>query len=216
MFLSKKYPYVKQTDKNDCGPACLASVLKYYGFKTSVSKLRELTKTDINGTTIFGIIKAAESLNMIAKAVKAKSLDVLKTDFPKPAIAYVIYEDGMRHYVVLYEVNEKEVILADTGKGIVKYKIDEFFKIWTGNLILMVPTSSFKPSDETNGFKRFFKLITLQKRLLVGVFFAALFICIFGIIGTFYYKLLIDDIIPNNLQKKLIYISITMIIISLF
>lgn len=137
MFLSKKYPYVKQTDKNDCGPACLASVLKYYGFKTSVSKLRELTKTDINGTTIFGIIKAAESLNMIAKAVKAKSLDVLKTDFPKPAIAYVIYEDGMRHYVVLYEVNEKEVILADTGKGIVKYKIDEFFKIWTGNLILM-------------------------------------------------------------------------------
>ena len=216
MFLSKKYPYVKQTDKNDCGPACLASVLKYYGFKTSVSKLRELTKTDINGTTIFGIIKAAESLNMIAKAVKAKSLDVLKTDFPKPAIAYVIYEDGMRHYVVLYEVNEKEVILADTGKGIVKYKIDEFFKIWTGNLILMVPTSSFKPSDETNGFKRFFKLITLQKRLLVGVFFAALFICIFGIIGTFYYKLLIDDIIPNNLQKKLIYISITMIILAFF
>ncbi|MFQ7001041.1 MAG: peptidase domain-containing ABC transporter [Clostridium sp.] len=216
MFSLKKYPYVKQTDKNDCGPACLATILKYYGFKTSISNLRELTKTDINGTTIFGMIQAAEKLNMTAKAVKAKSLDVLKKDFPKPAIAYVIYEDGMRHYVVLYGVNEKQVILADTGRGIIKYKIDEFLKIWTGNLILIVPKSSFKPGDETNGFKSFFKLIILQKRLLIGVFFTALFICIFGIIGTFYYKLLIDDIIPNNLQKELTYISIAMIILAFF
>ncbi|NLK93838.1 MAG: peptidase domain-containing ABC transporter [Clostridiales bacterium] len=216
MNFFKKYPYVKQLDKNDCGPACLATVLKYYGYKASIAKLRELMKTDINGTTIYGIMNATKKLNMSAKAVNAKNKEVIKKEFPKPAIAHVVYEDGMNHYVVLYEVNNEGVVVADTGRGILKYTFEEFYKIWSGKLIILVPNNSFEKGNKTNGYKRFWDIIRLQKPLIIGTFFVSLLITIFGICGSLYYKFLIDDIIPNNLYNKLIYISITMIILAFF
>jgi ATP-binding cassette subfamily B protein len=45
---------------------------------------------------------------------------------------------------VIHKVTKKEIIIADPGKGIVKHTPEEFFKIWTGILILMVPTVTLK------------------------------------------------------------------------
>ncbi|MBU5488947.1 peptidase domain-containing ABC transporter [Clostridium sp. MSJ-8] len=213
MKLSKKYPYVKQMDDNDCGPACLATVLKYYKYKISITRLREICKTDINGTTMLGLIKAAQKLGFSAKGVNGKGIKALKSNFPKPAIAHVIYGDGVRHYVVLYEVTDSKVIVADTGRGIITYSIEEFLKIWSGKLIFLIPPSEFKENEYKNPYIRFVKLISMQKKLIISIFFASLFIAILGILGSFYYKILIDNVIPNNLYNKLKFVSITMICI---
>lgn len=215
MIKIKKYPYVKQCDNNDCAPACLASILRYYGYKTSVAKMRELLRTDINGTNILALVEAAKKLNFTARAVTMKNSENLFKDFPKPAIAHIIYEDGMRHYVVLYEINDKGVIVADTGKGIIRYTIEDFIKIWTGKLIILVPTSDFVKYTEVTYMTRFIKLIYPQKKLFFVSFILSIGITLFGIAGAFYYKILIDDIIPNTFYEILRYVSITMILIML-
>ena len=211
MRLSKKYPCVKQVDENDCGPACLATVLAYYHSCVSIARLRELCKTDINGTTIFGIVRAAKSLNMDAKAVNAKSIKALMSDFPKPAIVHVVYEDGVRHYVVLFEVNQDYVIVADTGKGILKYSMEEFLKIWTGKLILLTPNDQFKPVEYQNPYIKFIRLMGRQKKIIIAIFLASLFICMLGIGTSFYYKIIIDQVIPDNLYHTLKFVSLGMI-----
>lgn len=68
--LFKRYYCVKQHDITDCGAACLATISKQYGFKTSITKIREAAGTDKQGTNAYGLIKAAESLGFTAKGVK--------------------------------------------------------------------------------------------------------------------------------------------------
>jgi ABC-type bacteriocin/lantibiotic exporter with double-glycine peptidase domain len=76
----------------------------------------------------------------------------------------VVVDGSLLHYVVIHKISKKEVIVADPGKGIVKYTPEEFFKIWTGVLILLVPSAQFKKGDETKGiFSRFFGLLIPQK-----------------------------------------------------
>lgn len=77
----------------------------------------------------------------------------------------------------------------------------------------MVPTVSFKQGDETKGlFQRFWGLIRVQKNILINVFIASMLITLLGIIGSFYSKFLLDDIIPNILTV----ISLAMVILVVF
>ena len=65
-----KYQCIKQYDITDCGAASLATICKQYGFKTPITKIREIAGTDTQGTNAYGVIKAAEKLGFSAKGVK--------------------------------------------------------------------------------------------------------------------------------------------------
>ena len=57
--------------------------------------------------------------------------------------------DGtLLHYVVIHKITKKQVIIADPAKGIVKKSAEEFFKEWTGVLILIVPAHAFKKAKK--------------------------------------------------------------------
>ncbi len=213
----KKYICIKQHDMKDCGCACLATISKQYGLKIPISKIREVAGTDKQGTSAYGIIKAAEQLGFTAKGVKVNKPDDIFSEFPLPAIAHVVIDGKLLHYVVIHKITKQEIIIADPAKGIVKYIPSEFFKVWTGILILLVPTIDFEKRDETQGlFQRFFKLLKPQKGLLINIFLASILVTALGIIGAFYFTALIDYILPNNLSKTLHIFSIGVIILGIF
>lgn len=213
----KKYYCIKQHDYKDCGCACLATICKTYGLKYPISKIREVAGTDKEGTSALGVIKAAENLGFSAKGVKANKPEDIFSEIPLPAIAHVVIDNTMLHYVVIHKISEKEIIVADPAKGIVKYKPSDFFNIWTGILIILTPTSDFKKGNEVKGvFTRFFELLKPQKGLLINIFLASILITIFGIIGSFYFKFLLDDVVPNNLKQSLTMFSIGFIVLAIF
>lgn len=223
----KRYYCVKQHDITDCGAACLATISKQYGFRTTITKIREIAGTDKQGTNAYGIIKAAEQLGFTAKGVKGDK-NSLYSEFPLPCIAHMIVDGSLLHYIVIHKITKKHIIIADPGRGIIKLKPEEFFGektedektsayFWTGILILMVPDHTFERGDETKGiFQRFFHLLIPQKNLLLHVFVASLLITILGILGSFYFKVLIDDILPAGLIKTLRTLSIGIILLNIF
>ena len=213
----KKYYCIKQHDYKDCGCACLATVCRQYGLKYPISKIREVAGTDKFGTSALGIIQASEKLGFSAKGVKANKPEDIFGEIPLPAIAHVVIDKTMLHYVVIHKISEKEIIVADPGKGIVKYKPNDFFNIWTGVLLIMTPTSSFNKGNEVKGvFTRFFDLLKPQKGLLFNIFLASILVTVFGILGSFYFKFLLDDIVPNNLRESLTVFSIGFILLVIF
>ncbi|NFA29647.1 peptidase domain-containing ABC transporter, partial [Clostridium botulinum] len=216
-YFFNKYVCIKQHDYKDCGAACLATICKQYGLKYPISKIREVAGTDKEGTSALGVIKAAEELGFTAKGVKASKPEDLFSEIPLPCIAHVVIDKTLLHYVVIYKITEKEIIIADPGRGIIKYNPQEFFEIWTGVLLIMTPTVKFEKGNKEKGlFQRFFKLIKPQKKLLVNIFLSSIIYTILGIIGAFYFKFILDDIIPNNLNKSLHMISIGIIVLTLF
>lgn len=213
----KKYICIKQHDLKDCGAACLATISKQYGLKIPISKIREVAGTDKQGTSAFGIIKAAEQLGFSAKGVKVSKPEDIFTEFPLPCIAHVIVDGGFLHYVVIHKITKKEILVADPANGIVKYEPEDFFKTWTGVLILMVKTAEFKKGDETKGlFSRFVGLIKPQRTLILNIFFTSLIFTILGILGAFYFQVLVDEVLQYNLLTTLHVLSIGFIVLNIF
>jgi len=222
-----KYYCVKQHDITDCGAACLATIAKQNGYRLSISKIREIAGTDKQGTNAYGVIQAAERLGFSAKGVKGNE-EAFFSEFPLPCIAHVIVKGNLLHYVVIHKITEKQVIIADPGKGIVKLTPSEFFGTnvsegevpeyrWTGILILLVKNESFQKGDETQGiFERFLHLLAPQKSLLFHIFLASLLYTVFGILAAFYFRELVDSVLPDGLRKTLFTLSIGVIILNIF
>ena len=211
-----KYYCIKQHDITDCGAACLATVSKQYGLSTSITKIRNIAGTDKQGTNAYGMVKAAEQLGFTAKGVKGNQ-EAFFSEFPLPAIAHVVVDGSLMHYVVIHKITKKQVIIADPAKGLMKKTPEEFFKEWTGVLILLVPAQTFKKGKETkNIFERFCGLLLPQKRLVMDIFLASLVITVLGILGAFYFQIIIDDILPAGIVKTLHVLSVGVILLKLF
>ena len=222
-----KYYCIKQHDITDCGAACLATICKQNGYKIGITKIREVAGTDKQGTNAYGVIKAAETLGFSAKGVKGNK-EAFFSEFPLPCIAHVIVDGSLLHYVVIHKITKKQVIIADPGVGIVKLTPEEFFGEvhedgkqpkyqWSGVLFLLVKNETFKKGDETKGlFSRFFYLLIPQKKLLLHIFVASLIYTILGILGAFYFKELLDNVLPNGLKKTLMTLSIGVILLNVF
>ena len=222
-----RYYCIKQHDMTDCGAACIATICRQNGYKISITKIREVAGTDKQGTNAKGVIKAAEQLGFDAKGVKGDR-EAFFSGFQLPCIAHVVVDGQLLHYVVIHKITKKYVIIADPGVGIVKLKPEEFFGDvhepgkppkyrWSGVLILLVKKETFKKGEETKGlFKRFFSLLVPQRKLLMHIFFASLIYTILGILGAFYFKELIDSVLPDGLQRTLMTLSIGVIALNVF
>ena len=197
------------------------------GYRIGITKIREVAGTDKQGTNVYGVIKAAEQLGFSAKGVKGDR-EAFFSEFPLPCIAHVIVDGNLLHYVVIHKITKKQVVIADPGVGIVKLSPEAFFGEvheegkppkyqWSGILILLVKTETFQKGDETKGlFERFLYLLKPQKKLLLHIFIASLVYTILGILGAFYFKVMIDSILPDGLRKTLMTISIGVILLNLF
>lgn len=222
-----KYYCVKQHDITDCGAACLATICKQNGYRVGITRIREVAGTDKQGTNAYGVIKAAENLGFEAKGVKGTK-EAFFSKFPLPCIAHVVVNGGLLHYVVIHKITKKKIVIADPGNGIVKLSPEEFFGekhdegkppkyMWTGILILLSKKEEFKKGKETKGlFERFFCLLWPHKILLFRIFIASLVYTALGILGAFYFKSLVDSILPDGLRKTLVTFSVGMLCLSLF
>ena len=227
MGVYMKYYCVKQYDITDCGAACLATISKQNGYQIGITAIREAAGTDKQGTNAFGIIKAAEQLGFSAKGVKGDR-EAFFSEFPLPCIAHMIVDGNLMHYVVVHKITKKQIIIADPAEGIVKLTPEEFFGDiheeneppkyqWTGVLIMLVKGETFKKGNETKGlFSRFFHLLLPQKKLIIHIFMASLIYTILGILGAFYFKALVDDVLPDGLSRTLTTLSIGIILLNIF
>ncbi|MBN1696202.1 MAG: peptidase domain-containing ABC transporter [Spirochaetales bacterium] len=215
VILPRRYYCIKQHDITDCGAACLATVARQYGLKKPISRIREVAGTDRMGTNALGLVKAAKTLGFIAKGVKG-SLDQIDGNIPLPAIAHVVQEN-LFHYVVIHRITKKNILVADPGKGLVRYTPEDFGKVWSGVLILLLPEESFEKKDETTGMlSRFFSLMIPHKSLIGEIFLSSVLFTLLGILGAFYFKFLIDEVFEGGLVKSLNIISVGMVILTLF
>lgn len=116
----------------------------------------------------------------------------------------------------MYKVTKTRVVVADPAEGIIKYKLEEFKKIWTGYLVILVPliniyTDTSNEKVESNLLKQ---LISINKSTIIQIIIISLIISILSLISTFYSKLLIDDIFPSESASGLKAITIIFFSVS--
>ncbi len=206
---------IKQRDITDCGAACMASVAANYKLKLPVSRIRQIAGTDKKGTNVLGLIKAAEKLGFTAKGVKG-GLDALPK-IPLPAIAHVIVNKVLAHYVVVYSVKGDKIEYMDPGDGQMhKIEIAEFEKMWTGVLVLLIPSEEFiAKNDKISNFSRFIYLLKPHKSVLTQALFGAIIYTVLGLSTAIYIQKITDNVLVNGNTKLLNLLSLGMIVILL-
>ena len=121
----KKIAIIHQHDSMQCGIACLQMVCKYFGREYSMDSLSKLCFATTEGVSLLGINEAANTLGLHATCARATTS--ILSEVPLPCILHW----NQNHFVVLYKVkNRKKFYVADSGKGLVTYDLNEFKKHW--------------------------------------------------------------------------------------
>jgi ATP-binding cassette subfamily B protein len=195
-----------QLDQSDCGVACLISIIQFYGGTNSIEKLRELSGTSKQGTTMLGLYQAANKIGFSAEGCEADIQALI--DHKQPVILHVVIENKLQHYVVCYEYDEsKGFLIGDPGKGIYYLNRAALNEIWISKSCLTLEPNEFfiKATVAKNAQRKWF--INLLKEdynllwisVLLGVFVAAL-----GMAMSLFSQKLIDDILPSHNLNKLV------------
>src|SRR5690606_35530486 len=111
------------------------------------ARIRQYAATDTKGTTVLGLIAAAEQIGFIAPGVKGTIEHIQQV--PLPAIAHIVIGAAMQHYVVLYKVGKHRVRIMDPADGKLRtLTLETFKRQWTGVLLLAAPGETFQRGSE--------------------------------------------------------------------
>lgn len=155
-----------------CGIACLAMICKHYGKVYSLETLSKLCRATAEGVSLLSISEAGEQLGFhsIFGRVSIEQL----VNIAQPCILHW----KQNHFVVLYRIkNGKKFYIADPGKGLITYSLEEFRNNWLstisngeerGIVLFMQPTSRFydRADEQLNQHRTFSFLFGLLEKCL--------------------------------------------------
>lgn len=209
--VTQRYPFFEQQSASDCGAACLVMIGRYWGKRFSINRLRDIANVDRNGASLRGLAAAAESISFSSRPVKA-SLDRLS----KQQLPAIVHWEG-KHYIVVYEITRKHVIVADPAIGQRTLKHSEFQAGWTGYTLLLQPTALLKDTkEERQPFWQFFELVKPHWLVLLEVLIASILIQIFGLITPLFTQLLLDRVVVQRSTLTLTAVGLGLLIFGLF
>ena len=194
----RRFPIEYQMDSQDCGPACLKMVAKYFGRYYSLQYLRDRCGLTKEGVSLLDLGTGAESIGLHSLAIKC-GVDDFVEKVPFPAI---IFWHG-NHFVVVYKADKRHVWVSDPTKGHVRYNVREFADGWyekdggMGVLLAVEPTADFNTSREEreqqkNSFVSIMRYFVPYRNNFALVFMIMLFVTLLQGILPFISKAVID------------------------
>lgn len=204
---------VKQHDMSDCGPACLVSVCSHYRLRLPISRIRSMAGTHEGGTSLLGLLEAAKNLGFDAKGVKGDRKSLFK--IPKPAIAHVVIDGRLQHYVVIYEVRRKYLQVMDPATGRhSRLKWPDFMRRWKGILLLLVPAESFREGNEKiSAWAWFLDLVRPHSRILLQAIAGSLILTLLGFSTSVFIRIITDKVLLNSDLRLLNILGLAMLLI---
>lgn len=172
---------IRQEEEKDCGASCLASIVKYYNGYVPLEIIRNDTLTDNNGTNFYNIKMAAIKYGFDVMGYNNEQI------IP-PYIVQIKINDCY-HFMVIYKITDKYLIVMDPGKGIIKYSKEDFNKIFTGYMLKLIPNGKIVKYDKKNGYLSFLKkLVKNNIKNIIVCFILTIIIIILNLSETYLIK----------------------------
>src|SRR5213592_1750449 len=189
----RKIDHIMQIGEMDCGAASLGMIGRHFGRKVSLARIRQLCHTATDGTSLKALSRAATELRLAARA-----LTVSLRNLPMMPLPAIVHWEG-NHWIVLHDVDEQFVRVADPALGLRKVPRREFEAKWTGYAALFDYTPAFEQAPESKPtlawvfpFLARFKVVLLQVLgLAVAVSFLQLLFPVFT-------QMVVDKVIVEN------------------
>jgi len=189
----RKIDHIAQIDEMDCGATSLGMICRHFGRNVSLARIRQLCHTATDGTSLKALCRAATELGLAARALK-----VSLRNLPAMPLPAIVHWEG-NHWIVLYDVDEHFVRVADPALGLLKIPRREFESKWTGYAALFDYTVAFEQAPVSKAtltwllpFLAKFKVILLQ---VIGLAVAVSFLSLLFPVFT---QMVVDRVIVEN------------------
>jgi ATP-binding cassette subfamily B protein len=209
----RRVPVLTQMSATECGAACLAMVLSYYGHKTSVAEVSNDCGVGRDGLSALSIVRAARSYRLQVKAISS-DLDNFQY-ISLPAIVHWQFN----HFLVVEKWTPHGIEVVDPATGRRKLTMAEFDAGFTGICVTLWPGRGFV---RRKGVPRFAMLrryivnaIKVASASLFQVLISSLISLLFGFIMPITTEFVIDKIIPQSLYNGLLVFGLGMLIFML-
>lgn len=204
-----RFKVTRQKDSMQCGIACLSSICLHYGKKYSLTFLDELCHSTSEGISLKAIADGANKLGLDARTGL-----VTKDYFNKSNMPCILHWN-QKHFVVLYKTSKskKQFYIADPGKGLVKYKEQDFCRHWIctqsngeekGIAMFLSPTENFSKIlyQDDNKEKRSFSFLAKYIKRYHGNFLQIILGLLLGCILQLIMPFLTQSIVDVGIAHK--------------
>ncbi len=195
MFKIIQFPFFKQLDAMDCGPASLKIICKHYSKNFSMKFLRDKCGITREGVSLKDISRVSEEIGLRTLPLKVTYDDLFKK-IPLPCILHWNYS----HFVVLYKIKKNKIYISDPQIGLVSYNKEKFEFAWKknnekGTILVIEPSPKFyevKDAETTSTFSNYFKYLKPHTNFLIQVFFGMLMGVLISLLFPFITQSIVD------------------------
>ena len=209
-----KYPLVLQQNEEDCGAACIASIVKYYGHSAN-NLVREVVGSGMKKSTLLGLRQAAEALGFNAKAFTASPEQLFQ--LRQVALPAIIHWKGCQ-WVVLYGKRGEKYIVGDPAIGLCYVSAKELTEAWQDGVILLLEPDPVRfltqPSDRIGAWRRFIARVSPYKTILSQALLYAWVVGLLSLAYPFLIQILTDEVLVRGDMNLLTIVAIAVIAIQ--
>ncbi|HEY1352458.1 MAG TPA: peptidase domain-containing ABC transporter [Ktedonobacteraceae bacterium] len=211
-LLSRHVPELLQMNAVECGAACLAMILGYYGRKTSVAEVYKNAGVGRDGLSALNIVQTARRYGLIVRSISLQASDFRAVRLP----AIVHWE--FNHFVVVERWSPAAVSVIDPAVGRKRLSAQEFDAGFTGIVLILEPGRAFdrRSAGATLSLRTY--LLEYLKRspfVFLHILLASLLLQVIGLALPFATKIVIDDLLPAHMFTLLPLLGIGLLVVLL-
>lgn len=196
----RKVPELLQLNAVECGAACLAMILSYYGRKTGISEIRKNTVIGRDGLSALSIVQAARRYGL-----KVRTISLEATDFRFVSLPAIVYWE-FNHFLVVERYSLSFIDVVDPAVGRRRLTFQEFDAGFTGIVMMLEPGMEFDTHSHGPSLSlRTYMMQYLKQSpfIFVQIILVSLLLQAFGLVIPFVTKVVIDRIIPHRMISLL-------------
>ena len=205
-----KVPVVMQLERLECGAACLAMVLAYFGKWVPLEQVRADCGVSRDGSNMKNLYYAAQHYGLETEAYRMDP-ESLKTRATYPCILYWNHN----HFVVLNGFKGNRAVINDPAQGTVRVSMEEVSRCFSGILLTFAPGKDFKPSGKRKSTVEFArKRLKVATAAVVFVILTTVISSLFGIINPVMSRVFYDRLLSGKAPDWLYPFLTALIVLS--
>lgn len=196
----RKVPELLQMSAVECGAACLAMILSYYGRKTSIAEIHNTTGVGRDGLSALSLVQTARRYGLKARTISLEAKDFRFVNLP----AIVFW--GFNHFLIVERWSPSFVDVVDPAVGRERLTAEVFDENFTGIVMMLEPGMEFDTRAPKSSLSLSTYLLQYLKQspfMFVQIALVSLLLQAFGLVIPFVTKLVIDRILPYRMVSLL-------------
>ncbi len=209
----KDYPFVRGKTPLEVGVACFQMLSKYFGMPFRREVIKRVLKEQLERTPNLSLPLCggvSELMGLSPQLINVPAEAITRLEGP----CLVVWQDSL---AIIYELSEKELVIAVPELGIRRYQPEDFIASWGdgGGEVLLLKKTKETP-QERFGLNWFYPALKKYKRVLIEVFIASFFVQLFQLANPLMIQVIIDKVISQNSPDTLWWLVGFLVTINVF